>query len=189
MTDLIIRAYARTKEQEAVIRGHGLPAKAIFLDGRGAETFDRCLSTFRGRPGRLLIAHDLRVFGSKRPLVAAVMARLERSRIAVIDLSNPYDTTISQMLARANRLIAGGRFPDRRRACRMGRRGGIGKGRAAAARRDGLADGWLVDNIVDDPDLTWAQRLRLLSPHFSEATLRRWYGAANAAKRAELVPA
>ena len=186
MSELIIRGYASTKEQEAVIRGHGLPAKAIWLDGRGAETFDRCLSSYRGRPGRLLIADDLRVFGSKRPIVATVMERLERARIQVMDLSNPYDTTISQMLARANRLIAGGRFPDRRRAGRMGRRGGIGKGRAAAAKRDAVADGWLVDNIVDDTDLSWAQRLRLLSPHFSEATLRRWYGAANAAKRAEM---
>lgn len=187
MTDAneIIRGYVRTKEQEAVIRGHGLPTKNIFLDGRGAETFERCLATFRGRPGRLLIAHDLRVFGSTRPKVAATMELLEKARISVMDLSNPYDTTISQMLARANRLIAGGRFPDRRRATRMGRRGGIGKGQAAAARRNALVDGWLVDRIVDHRDIPWAIKTELLSPHFSESTLRRWYGASNTDKREE----
>lgn len=183
MTAQIIRGDACTKDQEAVIRGHGLPAKDIWLDGRGAETFDRCLSTFRGRPGRLLIAHDLRVFGSTRPLVASIMERLEKARIAVMDLANPYDTTISQMLARANRLIAGGRFPDGRRARRLGQKGGLGRGRAAAARRDLVAAPDLIDRVVDDETLTWEQRLRILGPTFSEATLRRHYGAANAAAR------
>lgn len=183
MSAPIIRGYARTKEQEAVIRGHGLPAKDIWLDGRGAETFDRCLSTFRGRPGRLLIAHDLRVFASTRPLVAKFMERLEIARIQVMDLSNPYDTTISQMLARANRLIAGARFGDRRRAKRLGRAGGLGRGHAAQARRDSLADRWLVDRIVDHPDIPWALKRELLEPHFPESTLRRHYGAANSVGR------
>ncbi len=185
MTDAaeIIRGYARTKEQEAALRGHGLSTKHIFLDGRGAETFDRCLSTFRGRLGRLLIAHDLRVFGSTRPIVAAIMERLERARIQVVDISNPYDTTISQMLRRADKAIAGGRFPDKRRARRMGRAGGIGNGRAAQERRDGVADRWLLDSIVDHPEVSWRVKVELVAPHISESTLRRHYGAANAADR------
>ena len=179
---VITRGFAKTKEQEAAIRGHGLPAKHIFLCARGAETLERCLSSFRGRPGRILIAHDLRVFGATKARVAEVMAVLERSSIQVTDLSNPYDTTVAQMIQTANVAISGARFPDKRSARRLGRQGGLGKARAAALARDGHAMRWLVDRIVDHPDIPWKLKTELLEPHFSESSLRRHYGARATAK-------
>ena len=49
----IVRGYAKTKEQEAALIAHGLLAKAVYLEERGAETLEACLATFRDRPGIL----------------------------------------------------------------------------------------------------------------------------------------
>ena len=135
----------------------------------------------------ILCYHNEDVVGSwSKEQDAAVMDKLERAKITVLDVYPPYDTTISQMLARANSLIAGGRFSDRRRAKRLGQKGGKGRGRAAAARREALwKDRWLIDRIVDCQDIPWAIKTELLAPHFPESTLRRHYGAENAAKEAD----
>ena len=70
----IVRGYAKTKEQEAALIAHGLLAKAIYLEERGAETLEACLATFRDRPGTLLIAYDLRALGASKRAVAEIMA-------------------------------------------------------------------------------------------------------------------
>lgn len=185
MTSPVTRGYARTKEQEAALRAHGLPAKAIYLEARGAETLEACLSSFRDRPGALVIAYDLRLLGSSKRAVADIMARLEKVGIRVRDIAHPEDDTQAAMIQRANVAISGSRFQgDRPRARRQGRAGGHAKGTAAAGARSGLAPAWVVNAIVDHPALSWAIRLELLAPHFSESTLRRHYGARNAAKRA-----
>ena len=46
-------------------------------------------------------------------------------------------------------------------------------------------DRWLIDRIVDCQDIPWAIKTELLAPHFPESTLRRHYGAENAAKEAD----
>ena len=181
----IVRGYAKTKEQEAALIAHGLLAKAIYLEERGAETLEACLATFRGRPGTLLIAHDLRALGASKRAVAEIMDRLELAKIRVQDISHPTDQTNAALIQRANVAISGARFHgDRPRARRQGRAGGHAKGVAAEGARSGLAPSWLVDRIVDHQALSWALRVELLAPHFSESTLRRHYGARNAARRA-----
>jgi hypothetical protein len=85
----IERAFCTNKLHIPAFRAYGLPDKLIWLDGRGPETLDRCLSTFRGRPGRLLVAPDLTALGSARRDIAAVMARLERAKIRVLDIIHP----------------------------------------------------------------------------------------------------
>jgi hypothetical protein len=181
----IIRAYAKTKEQVEALKGYGLPDKAIFWEDRGAETLEACLATFRDRPGTLLIAHDLRVLGTSKRALAAVMDRLERAQIKVRDISHPEDETQAAMIQRANVAISGSRFQgDRPRARKQGRAGGRAKGAAAWGAREGLAPTWLVDNIVNFPGLSWNDRLMILGGKFTEPTLRRHYGAKAAARRA-----
>jgi hypothetical protein len=184
MIDAVIRAFARNKEQQAALRAHGVPARSIFMDGVPGETFDRCLATFRGRPGTLLIAHDLRVFGGTKRLIADTMARLELAGTRVADITHPEDATVAHLLQRANVLISGSRFSgDRPRARRQGRDGGFAKGHAERGRRSSVAPNWLVDRIVDEASIPWKLKAQILSPHFSLSTLRRHYGSVRSGRR------
>lgn len=181
---MIARGFARTPEQLKAIQAHGLDDRAIYMDGRGAETLEACVDSFRSRPGTLVIAHDLRVFGASKRAIAAFMDEIEKLSIKVRDLSNPEDLTHAAMIQRANVAISGSRFRgDRKRARRQGRDGGMAKGRAAQARRDQLSPQWLIDRIVDHPSIPWPLKRELLEPHFPESTLRRHYGAQASARR------
>lgn len=170
----IRRGFCRTKDQAAALRGYGLTDKAIYVDRRGAEDLEQCLASFRGRPGTLVIAPDLRVFGASKAAVAAIMARLERAEIRVVDAIHPQDQTIAEMLQRAFKAISGSRFRDRRTARRRGRHGGLAKGQTAQAARDGAVPPELVARIVQNQEIAWRVKLALL-PGFSESTLRRRY--------------
>lgn len=79
----IVRGFAKTKEQMQALKDHGLPDRAIYLDGRGAETLETCLSSFRDRPGTLVIARDLRLVSDTKRGVADFMARMELASIRV----------------------------------------------------------------------------------------------------------
>jgi hypothetical protein len=171
----MVRGYCRHRDYLAPLKGMGLVDKVIWLEGRGAETLEWCLSSFRGRPGKLLVAPDLRVFGQAKRDIAAMMARLERARIRVVDIIHPQDETVSEMLQRAFVAISGSRFRDKRTARRRGRSGGIGRGLAAAGKRAEIAADWVIRNIVSDPAITWAQAVAIFDGKISEATLRRHY--------------
>jgi len=174
----IERGFCTNKEHLPAMRAYGLPDKLTWVAGRGAESWEQCLASFRGRPGTLLVAPDLRVFGASKKAVAAAMAQMERARIRVVDIIHPQDETVAEMLHRAGALISGGRFPDRRTARRRGRTGGLARGAAAEQSRSVTAPDWLVRNIATDPALSWATRVRLLDGKFSESTLRRHYSGA-----------
>lgn len=172
-----VRGFCRTKEQEAGLKAAGLPPRAIFMVGRGAESLDHCLESFRDRGGVLVLAGDLRILAGTKRQVAETMARLEKLNIKVTDLTNPGDTTVAQQVQRAHVLISGSRFHgDRKRAKKMGHAGGTARGKFAWDRRDSLAPRWLVDRIVDAKWISWDQKVLLLAPHFTEASLRRHYG-------------
>lgn len=172
------RGFCRNKEQEADILAHGVPARAIFMADRGAETLEQCIASFRGRSGTLVISHDLRVFGGTKRLVADVMEALEKGGIKVTDLTHPYHTTVSQLVQHANVMISGARFQgDRPRARRQGRAGGLRKGHAAWNLRDKIAPRWIIDRIVDERRIPWDVKQDILEPHFNKSTLRRHYGA------------
>lgn len=171
------RGFCRNKEQEADILAHGVPARAIFMADRGAETLEQCIASFRGRSGTLVISHDLRVFGGTKRLVADVMETLEKTGIKVTDLTHPQHTTVIQLVQHANIQISGARLSgDRPRARKQGRAGGRRKGELAWNRRDEMAPRWLLDRIVDHRDVPWSVKEQLLTPHFTQATLRRHYG-------------
>lgn len=171
----IVRGFIRNRQYLPALQAYGLTDKAIYIDGRGAETLGRCLDTFRGRPGKLLVAPDLRVFGQARAAVAQVMAGLERIRIRVVDVIHPQDETVSEMLQRAAVLIGRTRFGDRKMARRRGREGGRAKGQAAEQGRAEIAADWVIRNIANDPEISWETAVRIFGGRISESTLRRHY--------------
>jgi len=179
-----VRGFCTTKAAKAELLRHGVPERAIYHLGAGAEDMAACLRSYRGRPGWLVMAQDLRAFGETKRDVASRADTLEKSGIRVLDLSNPGDQTFAAQVQRANVLISGARFRDRRTARRQGSLGGRQKGISAQNQRNDLAPEWLIDRIVDHPALTWEVRVELLAPHFSESTLRRHYGVRAALKRA-----
>jgi hypothetical protein len=78
-TRMIVRGYCHSRDYLAPLKAMGLADKTIWLEDRGAETLNWCLASFRARPGRLIVAPDLRVFGHAKRDIAAVMSRLERA--------------------------------------------------------------------------------------------------------------
>lgn len=172
---MVTRGYCRTREAAAALNGFGLPDKVIYLEGRGAEDLERCLTSFRDRPGRLVIAPDLRVFGNSRKAIAATVARLELAGIRLVDAIHPQHQTVAELLQHAFVLIAGSRFRDRRTARRSGRAGGLARGDAAQARRDECLPHDVVARLVRHPALTWGDVTAILGSGFSESTLRRHY--------------
>lgn len=171
----IERGFAKTKDDTAWLLKHGLPEKAIYQDGRGAENLDECVASFRGRAGKLVIARDLRAFGDTKKDISAAMARLEKAHIRVVDISNPADVTVAEMLHRANQAIAGYRFRDRRTARKRGGEGGRAKSAAEAQARAGIAPDWLIRNIVAESEIPWPAKIRVLGGKISQSTLRRRY--------------
>lgn len=171
------RGFCRTKDQEAALKAYGLEPRHIFMADRGAESLHFCLESFRDRGGVLVLAGDLRILAGTKRQVAEAMATLEKLNIKVTDLANPGDTTVAQQVHRANLAISGSRFQgDRKRAKSQGRAGGKANGKFAWDRRDALAPRWLLDRITDAKWMSWDQKVLLLAPHFTEATLRRHYG-------------
>jgi len=172
----VARGFCKNKEQAHALKACGLVDKAIYQDGRGAEDIERCLASFRGRPGTLMIAPDLTVFSASRRGIAEVMARLERARIRVVDVVHPQDETIAEMMQRASVLIAHTGLMDRRTARRRGGLGGRAKGLAAQAARDAAAPSDYVRRLVQHPAIPWRVKLEVLGPGFSASTLRRHHG-------------
>lgn len=180
-----VRGFCTQKDYRAALMTYGLSERHIFQRGAGAEDLDPCLATFRGRPGWLVMAQDLRAFGGTKRLVAARVDELERAKIRVLDLSHPEHQTYSAQMQHAHILISGSRFQgDRRRARRQGRDGGLGRGRAANERRNALLHQDIVRRICSAPELTWKRRVEVMGgPPFSESTLRRLYITAPSARR------
>lgn len=52
----IERGFCVTKGQAEHLLEYGLSEKSVWMAGSGGETLDRCIATFRGRPGVLVIA-------------------------------------------------------------------------------------------------------------------------------------
>ncbi len=171
----LLRAFCQNKDQEAALKGYGVAPKSIWMDGRGAENFVRCLSSYRGRPGMLILAHDLRVFGSTKKAVSAAMADLEKAQIRVMDISHPEDTTIASLVQRANVALSNTNM-DRRTARRRGAQGGIGKGRTARENRNSAVPDDFVRRVVAHPDVPWRVKIDILGPPFTISTLRRHFG-------------
>jgi hypothetical protein len=172
----IERAFCRNKEHLPAFRAYGLTDKLTYVDGRGAEDLEACLESFRGRPGKLLIAPDLRVFGKSIAAVEATMNRLERAKIRVVDIIHPQHETVSQMLGFARARIGASRFHDKRTARRRGASGGLAKGEASRSARAQIDTDTLIRNLAAEHKVIgWATIRRICGGLISEATLRRHY--------------
>lgn len=172
----IERAFCMDKQHLPAFRAHSLPDKLIYVDGRGAETLEACITSFRGRPGKLLIAPDLRVFGKSSKAIEATMARLERAKIKVVDIIHPQHETVAEMLGFARNKIAKPRFRDRRTARRRGATGGLAKGEAARSARAQIDTDSLIRNLVAEHDVIgWPVIARICGGKLSPSTLRRHY--------------
>lgn len=171
-----IRGYCTGKPHKAALRHYGLAEKHIYTLGVGLENIDPCIRSFRGRPGCLVLAEDLRAFGPTKNEVAERADALEKADIRILDLSHPEDQSYAALVQRAHKAISGSRFGNKSLAKRQGRAGGRGKGTAEWNMRDEVAPKWLIDKIVNHGQIPWVVKMDLLAPYFTQATLRRHYG-------------
>lgn len=178
------KAFARdipnrpAKEQEANLLAFDLKPAEIYIDGRGAESLSACIASFRGHPGELIIAADLRVFGESRKAILDTMAMLDSLRIKVCDIFSS-ESSVPMMLDRALAELASyARWSGSKKTAKAtGRRGGKAKAKWQEAKRAEIAHEDVVRRICESPKLTWREKSAILggSP-FSTATLRRRYG-------------
>lgn len=180
-----VRGFCTTPLAKKALLEHGLLAKAIYLDGAGAESMATCLRSYRGRPGWLILAQDLTAFGKRKRDVADRADALEKVGIRLLDITHPNDQTYAAMVHRANGVISGNRYSKNRKMARkQGRIGGTRNGEEAERKRNDLAPAWLIDRIVDCTDIPWDLKAELFAPYISKATLRRHYGVKAALRRA-----
>lgn len=170
-----VRGFATNRDGKALLLAYGLPEKVTYQEGSGAETLYWCVTSFRGRPGWLILPQDLRALGKTKKVLAEQVDALERAGVRIMDLTHPEDKTYAAQLQRASVLISGTRFRDRRTARRRGREGGLAKGSASEQARAAIAPDWLVRNIVADKDIPWEAKIRVFDGKISESTLRRHY--------------
>lgn len=148
----------------------------IWMRGRHAESLDWAIDFFRGRPGVLNVANDLRCFGSTRKEIFAYTADLTRRGIKVVDIRDP-GANLSELEHKA--LIAknaSAGIANKRQARYRGSKGGTAKGVAAWRERNEVAPEWLLRNMVDE--LGAKATAALLENKISASSLGRHYGAA-----------
>lgn len=168
-----VRGFCTTKEGEEQLKAAGIAR--IWRRGHEHENLHHCLITYRGRPGWIVLAEDMRAFGETKKAVADQCAALEKIKVRILDLSHPEHETYSEHQQFAHQKIAGARLQDKRAAKRVGRLGGIHKGLAAVVRRSAeMADRYII-RIVNHPALTWAIKAELLDGIGSISTLRRHF--------------
>jgi hypothetical protein len=166
------------EDQEAALLAAGIPARDIYVNGRGSESLSACIASFRGRPGELIIAADLRVFGEARKAILDQLALLDRLKITVQDIHNN-ESSQPIMLDRALTAIsAHARFFGSKKTAKItGRRGGYAKGVLQEVKRAERAHKDVVRRLSQCPKLTWEDRAAILGGKpFSASTLRRRYG-------------
>lgn len=164
-----------TQQHQAAIDA-GKPERCIYIEGRGAETFEQCVASFRNG-GTLGLVGGFRVLGASRKNIMARLRELKKRKIIPYDLDSG-STDQVELLHTAISQIAGARSLrlDPRQPKRLGRKGGLQKGINAQAKRNAILQEDIVRRICTAPELDWERRAEILGPNFSESTLRRLYG-------------
>lgn len=165
-----------TQQHQAAV-GAGKPARSIYIEGRGNETFETCIGQFRG-PGTLGLCGGLRVLGTSRKAI------MERASVLKARGIVPYDLDTGErdgmkLLDTAIGLLAGAKAlrNDPSQPKKIGRKGGLVKGALADARRKDLFREDVVIRLCQHPKLTWQDCADILGgAPFSASTLRRKYG-------------
>lgn len=169
------KGFAVNPTQEAAIVAYGLSPKGVYLRGRNKEDIDDALTALRDG-GELLIAGDLRIFGSKRKEILAITDRIEAAGIKIVDVRKP-TASLSKLIDCALSKTAG----DARKkgagvsVKKAGKKGGKRKGVVQELRRAAIAHEDVVRRICEAPELSWRRRAEILGPPFSTGTLRRRY--------------
>lgn len=167
-------------EQVAELTAAGVTDKVTYINGRGAESLSACVAAFRGEPGELLVAADLRVFGESRKAILDTLAMLDRMKITVRDVAHK-ETSQPAMMDRALTALAnyskwkGGSKTQ----AKNGRQGGKLKATWQNMRRAEKVPEDVVRRLCACPKLTWKDCEAILGGKpFSAATLRRHYAEA-----------
>ena len=147
----------------------------IYVDGRGAESFEALVQSLRPGDRVVYIAADLRVFADGMQQILGKTAVLETKGVRLCDVRDD-KATLSQLIDRTRvELAKNARKMTGKEAERTGRKGGIQKRKAYEVRRAEAAPPDLIQRIVDHPKLTWRVAAELLGPPFSVASLRRHF--------------
>lgn len=171
-TGLEQRAHALTKD---------VGKADIHTEGMGAECWESVKTAFRGRPGKLGLVGGLYIMGQDSNRLKARLTELRELKIKPYDFDEP-ELTGEELYARAMASILGSRkFRNKKHHKGVSSKGGLGKRKKAAERRDAIAVKWLIQNIARAEFITWEQKAKLLTkpgekrPEISEASLRRHY--------------
>lgn len=167
--------YCTDDLSEKVLREHGIDADLIWQKGRGVECLDYALRYFRGRPGVLAVAEDLRLFGDARKAIFDQVRELNTLGITVRDVVANDDDPLS-LVERA--LVAKSKsagMKNHRTARRRGSKGGLAKKLAAEATRNAILAHDIVVRLCSHPKLTKRDCAEILGPPFSLSTLIRNY--------------
>lgn len=168
--------FLKTTEQHQAAVDAGKDPRSIYVEGRGAETFESCVASFRNG-GRLCLVGGLRVLGSSRTTIVERVRILKSKGIIPFDMdTGQADET--ELLNAAIQKINGQRTlgEDPRRPRRLGAKGGTAKGVKSKERRDAIMAEEIVRRLCSHPKLSWDDRAEILGPPWSATNLRLHYG-------------
>lgn len=165
--------FFKAADQERSLIERGVKAGDIYIEGRGAESFDNLIRAMRGKPGTVCIVGTLRVFAPSRSEMAARVKALRDVGVVVVDKESGLrsDKDGIAMLDAALKKTHGNAKvkSDRKFARRIGAKGGKAK---FESMRDGRLAAEIAGPIWRQTKLTIAERLALM-PGWTEATARR----------------
>lgn len=147
-------------------------ARSCWVHGQGSETIAELVYAFRSRPGRhaLYIGADYRVFGETMFEIREAVKALHIAGVIITDLLHPEDT----LLDAYNRAQVGLRWSgDRKKQKRNGAKGGKGKGRESAARRNAAVSDDIARRLCSLKELKWSVKAWVLG--MAETTAIRHY--------------
>ena len=125
----------RNPEAEKALIGYGFPAINVWMIGRGSETVAEVVERFRGEPGIISIAEDLRLLGNTQAAIFAEVSRIARAGITFEDINNPGDDIHAMQHRAFKALHSSCAIRNHRTARCRGSKGGLAKAANAAARR------------------------------------------------------
>ncbi len=160
--------------QEDNLLRSGLIPGQIYND---AEGLDACIMAFRGEPGIIKHAADLRIFGDTQKAIAEAVSQCEEAGIRIVDIEHPELKTVAAQLKHAFAQVAFMRRwdGDKRKARRTGANGGKAKAASQAIKRAEKMPDDAVQRLIGKlgKTLTWRDVADVTT--ISTATLRRHY--------------
>jgi len=173
ITPVLTVGFCTDKDQESRLLASGVPADRIYMLGRGLENLSWAISWLRQRGGILKIATDLRIIGATRRTLMLGLKALEMAKVKIVDVSRA-GAGLSELIHAALLCISNARFiGDRRKARRVGAKGGEAKGVSAWIARNEIAPRWLIENMV--AMFGAVKTATALNNKISASTLRRKY--------------